>query len=37
MRIPTTGEVEWLLAEGPQVYWRGRITEITDWPEMRQS
>jgi hypothetical protein len=28
MRIPLGGEVEWLLPEGPQVYWRGRITEI---------
>ncbi len=28
MRIPLAGEVEWLLPEGPQVYWRGRITDI---------
>jgi hypothetical protein len=28
MRIPTVGEVEWLLPDGPQPYWRGRITEI---------
>ncbi len=28
MRSPLAGEVEWLLPEGPQVYWRGRITEI---------
>jgi hypothetical protein len=26
MLIPTSGEVEWLLPEGPQPYWRGRIT-----------
>jgi hypothetical protein len=29
MRIPVRGEVEWILSEGPQVYWRGRITEIS--------
>ena len=29
MRIPLSGEVEWLLPEGPQVYWRGRITEVS--------
>jgi len=28
MRIPLRGEVEWLLPEGPEVYWRGRITEV---------
>lgn len=28
MHIPLAGEVEWLLPEGPQVYWRGRITDI---------
>ena len=28
MRIPTAGEVEWLLPEGPEVYWRGEITNI---------
>lgn len=28
MRIPQRGEVAWLLPEGPQVYWRGRVTEI---------
>jgi hypothetical protein len=28
MRIPMAGEVEWLLPEGPQPYWRGLITEI---------
>jgi hypothetical protein len=25
-QIPTLGEVEWLLADGPQPYWRGEIT-----------
>lgn len=29
MRIPVEGEVEWLLPEGPQPYWRGRITEVS--------
>ncbi len=29
MRIPVRGEVEWILPEGPQVYWRGRVTEIS--------
>lgn len=28
MRIPRSGEVEWLLPEGPQVYWRGHVTEV---------
>ena len=28
MRIPVAGEVEWLLPQGPMVYWRGRITEV---------
>ncbi len=28
MRIPVEGEVAWLLPEGRQAYWRGRITEI---------
>lgn len=28
MRIPLAGEVEWVLPEGPQPYWRGRITDI---------
>jgi len=28
MRVPRAGEVEWLLPEGPQLYWRGRIIEI---------
>ena len=26
--IPVAGEVAWLLPEGPQAYWRGRITDI---------
>jgi hypothetical protein len=29
MRIPVRGEVEWLLSEGPQVYWKGRVTGIS--------
>jgi hypothetical protein len=29
MRIPMRGEVEWLLPGGPQVYWRGRIIEVS--------
>jgi hypothetical protein len=28
MKIPMAAEVEWLLPEGPQAYWRGEITEI---------
>jgi hypothetical protein len=28
MRIPLAGEVEWLLPEGPQVYWRGRLVGV---------
>jgi hypothetical protein len=28
MKIPMAAEVEWLLREGPQPYWRGEITEI---------
>lgn len=28
MRVPLRGEVEWLLPDGPQVYWRGQIVEI---------
>ncbi len=27
-RIPLRGDVEWLLPEGPRVYWRGRITAV---------
>lgn len=26
--LPLAGEVEWLLPEGPQPYWRGRITDV---------
>jgi hypothetical protein len=29
MRIPVSGEVEWVLPEGPQVYWKGRVTGIS--------
>jgi hypothetical protein len=28
MRIPTEGEVAWLLADGPKPYFRGRITSL---------
>lgn len=28
VRVPLAGEVEWLLPEGPQPYWRGRAVEI---------
>jgi len=28
MRIPMTGEVAWLLPDGPKPYWRGRIRRI---------
>lgn len=28
MEIPIEGEVEWLLPDGPQVYWRGEITAV---------
>ena len=28
MKVPMAAEVEWLLPEGPQIYWRGEITEI---------
>jgi len=28
LRIPLRGEVEWLLPEGPQLYWRGRLVEV---------
>lgn len=27
MRIPVLGEVEWILPDGPQPYWRGRVLE----------
>lgn len=26
MRVPSEGEVSWVLAEGPRAYWRGRVT-----------
>jgi hypothetical protein len=29
MRIPLRGEVEWILPEGAQPYWRGRVTGIS--------
>lgn len=28
MLVPHRGEVEWLLPEGPQVYWRGQIDSV---------
>jgi hypothetical protein len=28
MRVPTRGEVAWLLPEGRRVYWRGEVTSI---------
>ena len=28
LRIPLAGEVEWILPEGPQPYWRGEITDV---------
>ena len=28
VKIPVAGEVEWQLPEGPQPYWRGRITSV---------
>jgi len=28
MMIPTSGEVAWLLPEGPVPYWRGRLVEV---------
>jgi predicted Zn-dependent protease len=27
--VPAVGEVAWLLPEGPQPYWRGRLTRIS--------
>jgi hypothetical protein len=27
--VPTRGEVEWLMPDGPMPYWRGRVTAIT--------
>ncbi len=32
-RIPTWGEVSWLLEDGPYCYWRGRITQLEVDPE----
>lgn len=29
MRVPTDGEVAWLMSTGAKPYWRGRISEIT--------
>ncbi len=29
VRIPLRGEVEWVLPEGPQLYWRGRIIDVS--------
>ncbi len=29
MMVPMTGEVAWLLPEGPKPYWRGRITALS--------
>jgi hypothetical protein len=29
VRVPTRGEVAWILAEGPMPYWRGEITTVT--------
>lgn len=32
MRVPLQGEVAWLLPEGPQPYWRGRVVNVRyDW------
>lgn len=32
MRIPLAGEVAWLLPEGPQPYWKGRIVNaVYEW------
>lgn len=28
LRVPTAGAVEWVLPEGPQPYWRGRLTKV---------
>ena len=28
MMVPTEGEVSWVLPEGPQPYWQGRVTEL---------
>lgn len=29
MRIPTRGEVAWILPEGTRAYWRGRVTDVS--------
>lgn len=29
MMIPRRGQVEWVLADGPEVYWRGRMLELS--------
>lgn len=29
MRVPTVGEVAWILADGRQPYWRGRLRSVT--------
>lgn len=28
MLVPMTGEVSWILPEGPRPYWRGRVTDL---------
>ena len=28
VRVPSDGEVAWLLPAGPKPYWRGHMTEI---------
>jgi hypothetical protein len=28
MRVPMSGEVSWILPEGPRPYWRGRVTRL---------
>ncbi|MEY4729024.1 MAG: hypothetical protein RL020_182, partial [Pseudomonadota bacterium] len=28
MRVPTQGEVEWLLPKSPLPYWRGKVKSI---------
>ena len=29
MRVPSAGSVAWLLPEGPQPYWRGRLRSVS--------
>jgi hypothetical protein len=29
LRIPMAGEVDWILSEGPQPYWKGELTGVT--------